>query len=249
MASERKSSTKKELRTNPIPGDKGSIKKMEVNETIKLEGKVIKDIFKNAERIAELQETLTSRRGDYFRIKLLSAMGDRLSVSEIEKLVAEAGLGEFHRHINKLLKFNLVEKVEENEEGFIRTKLGEDAINALRELERRIGIEGARRIYEASLGINSIKLFIRVYGNKIKIDFEKREIKISPAEIGRLSLFLPRSIEGISAIDKLSDADLLVYEEDGYVYMPPTKARDFYQYLRKLHEITIDTNEKKDDIP
>lgn len=218
---------------------------MKAASTIKLEGKAIKDIFKNAELIAELHETLTSSRGEYLKTRLLSALEGKLPVPEIKKLVEEAGLGEYHRHLNKLLKFSLIRRVQEGEEKFIRTGLGEEAINALRELERRIGMEDARKIYDASLGINSIRLFLRVYGNKTEVDFEKLEIKFTPAEIGRLSLFLPRSIEGVSAIDKLSDADLLVYNEDGYVYMHPIKARSFYQYLQKLHEITLGENKKE----
>ena len=55
--------------------------------------------------------------------------------------------------------------------------------------------------------------------------------------MGRLSLFLPRSVEGISAVDKLNEAGLLVYQADNYIHMPPTKARSFYQYLQDLLEI------------
>ena len=47
-------------------------------------------------------------------------------------------------------------------------------------------------------------------------------------------------IEEISAIDRLNEADLLVYRDDGYVYMQPTKARGFYQYLQTLLEIVTD---------
>ena len=49
--------------------------------------------------------------------------------------------------------------------------------------------------------------------------------------------FLPRIIEGVSAVDKLNEAELLVYRDDDYVHMPPKKARSFYQYLRNLHGI------------
>jgi len=200
----------------------------------KLEGEHIKKIFKNAEQIAELHATLTSSRGDFFRMKLLNALEVRLSASDIVKLRDEAGLRGYHRHLNKLLKFNLVQK---DGDGYVRTELGEEAINTLRELERRISQDAARKIYEASLGPNSIRLFLRVYGHKTEVDFEKREISFTPAEIGRLSFFLPRTIEGISAIDKLSDADILVYKEDNCVYMHPIKARSFYQYLQKLDKI------------
>ena len=52
-----------------------------------------------------------------------------------------------------------------------------------------------------------------------------------------MSLFLPRIIEGVSAVDKLSVGGLFIYSDDGYVYMPAVKARAFYRYLRELYEI------------
>ena len=62
-------------------------------------------------------------------------------------------------------------------------------------------------------------------------------MEYTPAEMGHLSLFFPRAIEGLSAIDKLCEADLVVYRNDNYIYIEPVKARSFYQYLRQLYEI------------
>ena len=63
------------------------------------------------------------------------------------------------------------------------------------------------------------------------------EVKYTPAQVGRMSLFLPRVIEAISAIDKLSEAGLLTYRDDGYIYLHPGKASAFYRYLRDLYRI------------
>ena len=120
---------------------------------------------------------------------------------------------------------------------YARTELGERAVNALREFQRCVGKEAARATYFAALGPNSIRLFLRIYGNEPKPPHNQQELLYTPAEVGRLSLFLPRIIEGISAVDKLNEAGLFVYGDDGNIHMPPVKARAFYRYLRELYEI------------
>ena len=52
-----------------------------------------------------------------------------------------------------------------------------------------------------------------------------------------MSIFLPRVIDVISAIDRLNEAGLLVYHDDNQIYLQPVKARSFYQYLHQLHEM------------
>lgn len=205
----------------------------------RLIGARIKGIYKEAEKMAELHQTLTSRRGDYFRKRLLHKLGTSLTTREIEKLRVKAGIREYQRHLNKLMKFKLVEQKRKRPERYVRTDLGLVAVNAIRALERGIGREGAQKVYEASLGPNSIRLFLRIYGQKKEIDMKKLEIKYSPAEIGRLSLFLPRSIEGVAAIEKLADAGLLVHKEDDNFYVNAKKARNFYQYLLALYGILL----------
>lgn len=162
----------------------------------------------------------------------------------IEKLRAESSINEYHRHLNKLLRFGLI-RVQEvgGKKQYIRAALGEQAVNALREFERRIGKEAAEALYSASLGPNSIRLFLRVYGDKKEVNGGPLQIRYTPAEIGRLSLFLPRTIEGYSAVDKLNEADLLVYQDDNHVYVQPIKARSFYQYLQQLYKIVKSFNE------
>jgi hypothetical protein len=209
-----------------------------------LEGEMIKEIFKEAEGIAELHNTITSCRGDYFRRRLLQVLEVEREVSQLEELREGADLRELHRHLNKLLTFNLIRTVQEKAgEKYERTQLGEKAINILRALEQRIGKEEATKIYEAALGPNSVRLFLRIYSQKKEPDLEKLDVRYTPSEIGKLCLFLSRRIEGIAAIDKLSDAALLIYQEDGYIHMPPKKARSFYQYLQQLYKIVKSLSE------
>jgi len=215
------------------------MKKMMKNETLHLEGKIINEVFMLVDSIAKLHNILTSTRGNYFHRTLLQALEEEKSASDIDALRSQAGLGESQRHIHKLLEFNLIQEIRGNQhlKKYKRTILGEQAINALRALEREIGNEEAEKITAASLGPNSMRLFLRVYGNKKEIDIEKREVRYTPAEIGKLSLFLPRTVEGIAAIDKLSDAELLVYKEEGHVVFNPKRARGFYKYMSSLYTV------------
>ncbi len=203
-----------------------------------LQGNLIKQIFVRAEEIADLHSAITSPRGDRFRARLLHALESAVDRTEIQRTAEEAGLREYRRHLNKLAKFGLIQFESAAEaETVVRTRLGEQAVNALRGLERRLGIEEARSLYDASLGTNSLRLFLRVYSCERGVDWANLKARFTPAEIGRLSLFLPRSIEGISAIDKLNEAGLVVYEDDGFIYMHAKRARGFYQYLRSLLEM------------
>jgi len=210
-----------------------------VNAADELVGNIIKEIFKKAEEIAELHAYLTSPRGDNFRLRLLHALEVPLGETAVEGLRADAGIKEYHRHLNKLLRFELiqVQEIDDKKQYYIRTALGEQAVNALREFERRVGKEAAEALYSAWLGPNSIRFFLRVYGDKKEVNWEHLQVRYTPAEIGKLSLFLPRTIEGLSAIDKLNEADLLVYQDDNHIYMHPIKARSFYQYLQQLYRI------------
>lgn len=206
--------------------------------TNEMAGELIRDIFKNADAVAELHAYLTSPRGDYFRLRLLQAMEVPLGEADIERLRIESGVNEHHRHVNRLLRVGLIrqEAIDGNQH-YVRTGLAERAINAVRELERRLGREAAQSVFSASLGANSIRLFLRIYGDRREADWEQLRITYTPVEIGRLSLFLPRVIEGVSAVDKLNEAQLLVYGDDDHIHMRPIKARSFYQYLRDLYGI------------
>ncbi len=202
-----------------------------------LAGQTIKEVFRQADQVAELHSCLTSPRGDYFRLRLLQALEVALTEGAIEELRVRSGVNEWHRHLHMLLRYGLIRMQQDDEPLYVRTPLAEQAINTVREFERRVGRAPAQTIYSASLGPNSIRLFLRIYGDRAARTWDQFHVKYTAEEMGRLSLFLPRIIEGISAVDKLSEADLVVYGDDGYVHVRATAARNFYQYLRDLYGI------------
>ncbi len=211
---------------------------MVLNADEDLQGKQIKEIFARAEEIADLHSAITSSRGDRFRARLLHALESRMDRAAIQGMLEETGLREYRRHLNKLAKFGLIQvEPAAGGEEIVRTPLGEQAVNATRDLERRLGAEEARSLYDAALGTNSMRLFLRLYSCEKGVDWDKLKVRFTPAEIGRMSLFLPRSIEGISAVDKLNEAGLAAYENNGFIYVRPKRSRAFYQYLRSLLSI------------
>ena len=110
-------------------------------------GELIQEVFGNADRIAKLHACLTSPRGDYFRLRLLQAMEVPLGEADIERLRTDSGMHEYHRHLNWLTGFGLVDAEEvEGARRYIRTGLAERAINAVREFERRLGKEEAKAV-------------------------------------------------------------------------------------------------------
>jgi DNA-binding transcriptional ArsR family regulator len=203
-----------------------------------LAGRTIKDVFGHADAVAELHACLTSPRGDQFRLRLLQSLDTPAGDEAIERIRVEAGVQEYHRHLHKLLRAGLVESKEvDGHRRYSRTGLGEEAVNAFRELERGVSQEQVGAIGEADLGPNSVRFFLRLYGDKAEANWGHVEVRFTPAEVGRLSLFLPRIIDGVSAVDKLSEAGLVAYRDDGYIYMHAVKARAFYRYLRGLYSI------------
>lgn len=214
--------------------------KIEQNVVL-LEGKVIKEIYKQAEAYAALHQTLTSPRGNYFRLQLLQAVRSETSQAELHRLRLAQGMGELDRHINRLVFFQLVKEIPGGEKKWQRTPQGEAVMNAVKKLETEITQEETKKIFTAFLGVNSIRLFLHVYSSKREIDPGKKDISFTTQEIGKISLFLPRSMEGYAAIDKLSDAEILVYSEgDQKVHLDPRKATAFYRYLKELTPILND---------
>lgn len=211
-----------------------------MNEPV-LEGAAIKKIFQNAEVVAELHSVLTSSRGQYFRLKILQYLRNGLTLEEVERLRKEFGVEESERHLNKFLKFNLIQETKLAGElrGYIRTLAGEEALNIARELERKIGEDRAKRVFEAALGPNSVKLFLTIFGNAKEPDFTSREIIYTPLEIGQLARLFTRSVEGISSIDKLDDAGLVSYLEDGNIHVNPRRSTAFYYYLKNLYQLLV----------
>lgn len=216
---------------------------LNMNEKAELsEEKDLKMIFELAKPISVLHQVLTHSTGNYFRLKLLQKLRKKTDTDKIQKFRDEAQLEESQRHLNKLLKFKLIKEAEGPEnKAYERTDLGEEAVNAVKELQHKLGKKYAEKIFEASLGKNSIRLFIKVYEHDGEFSVDgggkKRKIRYDPLEIGKISLFLPRSIEGLVAIDKLNLARLLYYSDDGYINFPQLKARAFFQYLKRLSNI------------
>ena len=204
-----------------------------------LEGVTIKDIYRNIDAVAELHVVLSSPRGQYLHRRLLHALRSGLTQHEIEGLRREHGVEESDRHINKLEKWGLIEPVKPAGEvaGYVRTALGEEALNTVRELERKIGEERARIICEAALGANALRLFITIFGNNKEPDLVSREVIYTPLEIGQLMRVFARSVEGIASLDKLDDAGLVSYLDDGNIHVNPRRSTAFYAYLRKLHQL------------
>ena len=121
--------------------------------------------------------------------------------------------------------------------GYVRTSLGEEALNTVRELQRKVSEEHARSIADAGLGSDAIKLFLTIFANPKEVDLTTREILYTPLEIGQLIRIFSRSVEGVSAIDKLDDAGLISYLEDGNVHVDPRRSTTFYHYLRNLYSL------------
>lgn len=161
-----------------------------------------------------------------------------LDDAAIHQLRVHSGINEHHRHLHRLLRFGLVAELDAaGDLRFSRTDRGEQAINAVRQLERRLGKEAATQAYRAALGPTSMRLFLRVYGDRRDADREHLQVRYTPEELGRLSVFLPRVIDGMSAIDKLNEADRLVYQDDNHIHMQPVKARGFYKCPCELYRV------------
>ena len=209
-----------------------------------LEGVTIKKVYENVESVAELHGVLSSPRGQYLHRRLLHSMRGGLMRDEIERLRQEHGVEESDRHINKLVKWGLIEPVRTTGgiSGYVRTARGEDALNAVRELERKIGEERTRTICEAALGPNALKLFLTIFGSSKEPEPSSRELVYTPLEIGQLMRLFTRSLEGISSMDKLDDAGFVSYLDDGNIHVNPRRSAAFCAYLRKLYQLLAKTD-------
>ena len=198
---------------------------------------MIEKVLERVVEVAELHAVLTSPQRQYLRRKLLQSLRSVMTIDEIEGFRREFGAQEYERHINKFLRWGLAEPVTTGQDvtGYVRTSLGEEGLNTVRELERKVGEERARSIAEARLGSNAIKLFLTIFGNPKELDLTTREILYTPLEIGQLLRVFSRGVEGVSSIDKLDDAGLISYLEDGNVHVNPRRSTAFYHYLRSLY--------------
>ena len=64
-----------------------------------LEGDIIKEIFKSADSIAILHQTISSPRGIYYRRRLLQLTEAKTPLLVVEKLSSEAGAGQWSNAI------------------------------------------------------------------------------------------------------------------------------------------------------
>ncbi len=204
-----------------------------------LEGVTIKEMYRNVDAVADLHGVLSSPRGRYLHRRLLHALRGGLTLDEIEALRKEQGVEESDRHVNKLAKWGLIEPMESSGEvtGYVRTGLGEEALNIIRELERKVGEERATIVNQAALGANALRLFLTIYGNDKDPNFSSWEVVYTPLEIGQLLRVFSRSVEGISSLDKLDDAGLVSYLDDGNIHVNPRRSTAFFAYLRSLYNL------------
>ena len=209
-------------------------------------GQVIKKILQQVDGIARFHAVLTSPRREYWRRRFLHALKTPLTFDQLERLRKQAGVEEYQRHINKLVNCGMVRPVLSDGEvtGYVRTEIGESALNAVSELEREIGEERARAITEAPLGSDGIRLFLTIFGDNKEPDFTSREIVYTPLEIGQLIRSFSRSVEAFSAIDMLDDAGLVSYLDDGGIHVNPRRSTAFYHYLKNLYRLLseVDTS-------
>lgn len=211
---------------------------------LELEGVQIKKIYEEANLVMDLHTTLTSARGNYFRRTLLHNLSSGVSKDELKLLSEESNLEEYVRHLNKLMKFKLVRAPSDGDDKYIRTELGERSVNAIRGLERGIGENMAKKIFEASLGPISLRAFLRIYGQKKDFEFTLKEGKYSVLEVAKLFAFIRRGIDRVSAMDKLDDAGLFEFRDDEFIYFEPRKAREFYRYLCVLYSVIEEASMK-----
>ena len=209
-------------------------------------GQVIKKILQQVDGIARFHAVLTSPRREYWRRRFLHALKTPLTFDQLEQLRKQAGVEEYQRHINKLVRCGMARPVLSDGEvtGYVRTEIGEAALNAVSELEREIGEERARAITEAPLGSDGIRLFLTIFGDNKEPDFTSREIVYTPLEIGQLIRSFSRSVEAFSTIDMLDDAGLVSYLDDGGIHVNPRRSTAFYHYLKNLYRLLseVDTS-------
>ena len=204
-------------------------------------GQVIKKILQHVDGVAQLHAVLTSPRREYWRRRFLHALRTPLTFDQLERLRKQAGVEEYQRHLNKLVKCGLTRPVLSEGEirGYVRTDIGEAALNAVSELEREVGEERARAITEAPLGSDGIRLFLTIFGDNKEPDLTSREIVYTPLQIGQLIRSFSRSVEAFAAIDMLDDAGLVSYLEDGGIHVNPRRSTAFYHYLKNLYRLLV----------
>ena len=157
------------------------------------DGTLIEKVLEHVIEVAELHAVLNSPRRRYLRRRLLQSLRSAMTIDEIEGFRREFGAQEYERHIHKFLRWGLVEPVTSGEDvtEYVRTSLGEEGLNTVRELQRTVGEERARSIAEAGLGANAIKLFLTIFGNPKDVDLKTREVRREHQFVGVCRLLPP----------------------------------------------------------
>lgn len=216
----------------PISGVQREVLK---NETME---RKVQILYRRARKITNLHVAISSPRCGFFRFRLLQMLEIEKSFDELVKLKEKESILEISRHLRMLQQFSLVEEIASGEEIlYKRTSIGEQGINSLRALGRRVGEDGALAILNANFGINSIRLFLRAYSYKKESDITNHEIKFTSFEIASITQFLPSTIERISAIDSLISAEVIVCSNKGHILMNALKARALFQYFSDLNRL------------
>lgn len=195
----------------------------------------VRRIFKRAGALARFHVALNSPA-----CRLLESLQDAVATDSVSRLAEDTGLSATGRYVSLKLRYGLVREAETGggNRALVRTELGERALNAITALERRIGAEAAAAISEADLGPNCFRLFLRLYtdgGKEASIVDGRSTTAYSWERVSELTMFLPRRIEALAAIEMLANAGLLIYDDAKQMLtLPSVRARAFYQYLTAL---------------
>ncbi|CAN2040395.1 putative HTH arsR-type domain-containing protein [Candidatus Magnetomoraceae bacterium gMMP-15] len=195
---------------------------------------------RKAYSLADLHWILTSPQGGKLRVELLQTLSNfSFCADEIKCLWKDENIADIKEYLSHLKKFKLIsDKKKEGNKVFFRTNKGELAVNALKALISRLGDKQSEKIFKACLGKYSIRFFLKAYGKKWDNSFKNLELFFTYTELGWIAMPLPRSIEGMTAFERLNDAGLLIYKNNDEIYMPSIISRNFFRYLEDLYDIT-----------
>ena len=129
---------------DPAMWNRGGVKKDQRN---------LRELLRSAEQVAGLHLTLTSPRGHFFPHQLLNLVNSVVAVADVEDIRRQVGVPEPEPHLQEFLEQRLMEVVAtRGEKQYRRTTSGQKAVNAVHELEERVGADKARQIFRIPLG-------------------------------------------------------------------------------------------------
>lgn len=201
-----------------------------------------KEILKQLKEIVEIHRALTLNGNDFFQLELLTFLEKERTLEKLEEFKEEHSNPHLLLHLNELRELGMIREIKkEKKRCFSRTEKGERALAILQGFRKKVGEKSFAKILKARLGSGSLGLFLRVYGLKRRPKFKQNKgyfIEFSPRKIGRVAQNLPNGIEAVSAIDRLDEAGLLIYqEEDNKIVTNCVESRAFFQYLERLEQL------------